>query len=94
MAAKKTPAKTSIQKTFDVKKLMPKMTAQDKAMLKILEDKYGKNVYKGDAGVKMTPADKAKSKKILEKILADSKKKAKTEVEKRKAPDSNFIARM
>ena len=47
MAAKKTPAKTSIQKTFDLKKLMPKMTPQDKAMLKILKDKYGKDVYKG-----------------------------------------------
>ena len=47
MAAKKPPAKTSIQKTFDLNKLMPKMTPQDKAMLKILKDKYGKDVYKG-----------------------------------------------
>ena len=42
----------------------------------------------------MSPAEKAKAKKILEKIKADSKKKAKLEVQKRKAPDSNFIARM
>jgi hypothetical protein len=42
----------------------------------------------------MSPAEKAKAKKILEKIKADSKKKAKTETQKRKAPDSNFIARM
>ena len=42
----------------------------------------------------MSPAEKAKAKKILEKIKADSKKKAKAEVQKRKAPDSNFIARM
>lgn len=42
----------------------------------------------------MSPAEKAKAKKILEKIKADSKKKAKLEVQKRKAPDSNWIARM
>jgi hypothetical protein len=42
----------------------------------------------------MSPAEKAKAKKILEKIKADSKKKAKAETQKRKAPDSNFIARM
>jgi hypothetical protein len=42
----------------------------------------------------MSPAEKAKAKKILEKIKADSKRKAKTETQKRKAPDSNFIARM
>jgi hypothetical protein len=42
----------------------------------------------------MSPAEKAKAKKILEKIKTDSKKKAKTETQKRKAPDSNFIARM
>jgi hypothetical protein len=42
----------------------------------------------------MSPAEKAKAKKILEKIKADSKKKAKTETQKRKAPDNNFIARM
>jgi hypothetical protein len=46
-AAKKTPAKGSVAKTFDVKKLMPKMTAQDAAMLKILKKKYGNDVYKG-----------------------------------------------
>ena len=45
--AKKAAAKGSVAKTFDVNKLMPKMTAQDKAMLKILQQKYGKNVYKG-----------------------------------------------
>ena len=37
----------AVAKTFDVNKLIPKMTAQDKAMLKILQQKYGKNVYKG-----------------------------------------------
>ena len=93
-AAKKVVPKGSVAKTFDVKKLMPKMTPQDKAMLNILKKKYGNDVYKGDAGVKMSAADKAKSKKILEKIVADSKKKAKAQVEKNKAPDSNFIARM
>lgn len=46
-AAKKATPKGSVAKTFDVKKLMPRMTPQDKAMLKILQDKYGKNVYKG-----------------------------------------------
>ena len=46
-AAKKPTGKGSIAKTFDAKKLMPKMTPQDKAMLKILKDKYGKDVYKG-----------------------------------------------
>ena len=47
MAAKKTTAKGSVAKTFDVKKLMPKMTPQDKAMLKLLKKKYGADVYKG-----------------------------------------------
>jgi hypothetical protein len=46
MAAKKTTAKGSVAKTFDVKKLMPKMTPQDKAMLKLLKKKYGADVYK------------------------------------------------
>jgi hypothetical protein len=46
-AAKKPVAKGSIAKTFDINKLIPKMTPQDKAMLKILQNKYGKNVYKG-----------------------------------------------
>lgn len=46
-AAKKAPAKGSVAKTFDVKKLMPKMTPQDKAMLRLLKKKYGADVYKG-----------------------------------------------
>ncbi len=46
-AAKKPTAKGSIAKTFDAKKLMPKMTAQDAAMLKLLKKKYGADVYKG-----------------------------------------------
>jgi hypothetical protein len=46
-AAKKTVPKGSVAKTFDINKLIPKMTPQDKAMLKILQNKYGKNVYKG-----------------------------------------------
>ena len=41
-AAKKKPAKGSVEKTFDPKKLQPKMTKQDAAMKKILEKKYGK----------------------------------------------------
>lgn len=45
--AKKAAAKGSIAKTFDINKLLPKMTKQDAAMLKILQQKYGKNVYKG-----------------------------------------------
>ena len=45
--AKKVVAKGSIAKTFDVNKLKPKMTPQDKAMLNILKKKYGKDVYKG-----------------------------------------------
>ena len=49
--AKKAVAKKgsvgSVAKTFDANKLKPKMTAQDAAMLKILQNKYGKNVYKG-----------------------------------------------
>lgn len=44
---KKAAAKGSVAKTFDPNKLKPKMTAQDKAMLKILQNKYGKDVYKG-----------------------------------------------
>jgi hypothetical protein len=44
--AKKSTAKGSVAKTFDVKKLIPKMTPQDKAMLKLLKKKYGADVYK------------------------------------------------
>jgi hypothetical protein len=48
MAVAKKPApKGSVAKTFDINKLIPKMTPQDKAMLKILQKKYGKDVYKG-----------------------------------------------
>jgi hypothetical protein len=46
-AMKKTAVKGSVAKTFDAKKLMPKMTAQDAAMLKLLKKKYGADVYKG-----------------------------------------------
>ena len=44
MAAAKKPApkKGSVAKTFDPKKLVPKMTPQDTAMKKLLEKKYGK----------------------------------------------------
>ena len=45
-AMKKPVAKGSVAKTFDAKKLIPKMTPQDKAMLKILKKKYGNDVYK------------------------------------------------
>ena len=51
-------------------------------------------VNKAKEGTTLSPKDKAGLKKGLEKIKADSKKKAKAEVQKRKAPDSNFIARM
>ena len=44
---KKPVVKGSVAKTFDTSKLIPKMTPQDKAMLKILKKKYGKDVYKG-----------------------------------------------
>jgi hypothetical protein len=46
-AAKKPVVKGSVAKTFDPKKLVPKMTAQDAAMLKLLKKKYGADVYKG-----------------------------------------------
>jgi hypothetical protein len=46
-AAKKPVVKGSVAKTIDAKKLIPKMTPQDKAMLNILKKKYGANVYKG-----------------------------------------------
>jgi hypothetical protein len=46
-AAKKVVPKGSVAKTFDTSKLIPKMTPQDAAMLKILQKKYGKDVYKG-----------------------------------------------
>lgn len=45
-AAKKKPVKGSVEKTFDINKLMPKMTPQDKASLALLKKKYGKDVYK------------------------------------------------
>jgi hypothetical protein len=51
-------------------------------------------VNKAKEGTALSTKDKAGLKKGLEKIKADSKKKAKAEVQKRKAPDSNFIARM
>jgi hypothetical protein len=51
-------------------------------------------VNKAKESTTLSPKDKAGLKKGLEKIKADSKKKAKAEVQKRKAPDSNFIARM
>ena len=43
---KKAVPKGSLAKTFDTSKLIPKMTPQDKAMLKILKKKYGNDVYK------------------------------------------------
>jgi hypothetical protein len=45
--ANKPVAKGSVAKTFDPKKLKPKMTTQDAAMLKLLKKKYGADVYKG-----------------------------------------------
>jgi hypothetical protein len=45
-AAKKPAAKGSVAKTFDTSKLIPKMTPQDAAMLKLLKKKYGADVYK------------------------------------------------
>ena len=40
--AKKPVAKGSLAKTIDANKLLPKMTPEDKKMLKLLEKKYGK----------------------------------------------------
>jgi hypothetical protein len=45
--AKKPATKGSLAKTIDINKLVPRMTPQDKAMLKILKKKYGNDVYKG-----------------------------------------------
>jgi hypothetical protein len=42
----KPATKGSVAKTFDASKLIPKMTPQDAAMLKILKKKYGNDVYK------------------------------------------------
>jgi hypothetical protein len=42
VAKKAVAKKGSVAKTFDVKKLMPKMTKEDAAMKKLLEKKYGK----------------------------------------------------
>jgi len=39
--------KGSIAKLVDPKRLMPKMTPEDAAMLKLLKKRYGKSVYKG-----------------------------------------------
>ena len=36
----------SVAKTFNTSKLMPKMTPQDKASLKILQELYGEKPYK------------------------------------------------
>lgn len=44
--AKKVAAKGSVAKTFDINKLMPKMTKQDAQSLAMLKKKYGKDVYK------------------------------------------------
>jgi predicted DsbA family dithiol-disulfide isomerase len=41
-AKKPVSKKGSVEKTFDPKKLQPKMTKQDAAMKKLLEKKYGK----------------------------------------------------
>jgi len=51
-------------------------------------------VNKSKESTKLSPKEKAGLKKGVAKIVSDSKKKAKAEVQKRKAPDSNFIARM
>jgi hypothetical protein len=45
-AVKKAVAKGSVAKTFDVNKLMPKMTKQDAQSLALLKKKYGAKVYK------------------------------------------------
>jgi hypothetical protein len=53
-----------------------------------------KTVVKSKDTSPMTPAEKAKAKKILDKIVADSKKKAKAEVDKKKAPKTNWITKL
>jgi hypothetical protein len=51
-------------------------------------------VNKSKESTTLSPKEKAGLKKGVQKIVSDSKKKAKAEVQKRKAPDSNWIARM
>ena len=53
-----------------------------------------KKVNKSKESTALSPKEKAGLKKGIQKIYSDSKKKAKAEVQKRKSPDSNFIARM
>ena len=51
-------------------------------------------VNKSKESSTLSPKEKEGLKKGINKIFSDSKKKAKAETQKRKAPDSNFIARM
>jgi hypothetical protein len=51
-------------------------------------------VNKSKESTTLSPKEKEGLKKGINKIFSDSKKKAKAETQKRKAPDSNFIARM
>ena len=99
MAAKKLTGPAAVEALK--KRVSPAGVKKAEAGAKKAIDKKYPGLYKETPKVNksrdtagMTPAEKAKAKKILEKIKADSKKKAKAETQKRKAPDSNFIARM
>lgn len=63
------------------------------SLYKATKEVTGK-VNKSKESTALSPKEKAGLKKGIQKIYSDSKKKAKAEVQKRKAPDSNFIARM
>jgi len=51
-------------------------------------------VNKSKESTTLSPKEKAGLKKGVEKIVSDSKKKAKLEVQKRKAPKDNWITRL
>ena len=74
-----------------MKKPVAKTTAKPKP--KVTKSPASKSkTYKDTAP--LSPKEKEGLKKGLDKIYSDSKKKAKAEVQKRKAPDNNWIARM
>lgn len=66
---------------------------KDAKTTKATKEVTGK-VNKSKESTVLSPKEKAGLKKEIQKIYSNSKKKAKAEVEKRKAPDNNWIARM
>lgn len=66
---------------------------KDAKTTKATKEVTGK-VNKSKESTVLSPKEKAGLKKGIDKIVSDSKKKAKMETQKRKAPDSNWIARM